>query len=46
MPGLSLHGRFDPRDIARIRQSFVELGILDHEPDMAALYTEKYLPAP
>jgi ABC-type nitrate/sulfonate/bicarbonate transport system substrate-binding protein len=46
MPGLSLHGRFDPRDIARIRQSFVELGILDHEPDMTALYTEKYLPAP
>jgi NitT/TauT family transport system substrate-binding protein len=46
MPGLSPDGRFDPRDIARIGQSFVELGVLDHEPDMAKLYTEQYLPAP
>ena len=46
MPGLSRDGKFDPRDLARIGQSFVELGILAHAPDMAKLYTEQYLPAP
>jgi ABC-type nitrate/sulfonate/bicarbonate transport system substrate-binding protein len=45
MPGLSRDGRFDPRDVARIGQSFVELKLLPREPDMAPLYTEKYLPA-
>jgi NitT/TauT family transport system substrate-binding protein len=45
MPGLSADGRFDPRDIARIGQSYVELKILPKEPDMAKLYTEAYLPA-
>ncbi|HZT50490.1 MAG TPA: ABC transporter substrate-binding protein [Stellaceae bacterium] len=44
MPGMSADGRFDPRDIERIGQSYVELGILDKAPDMAALYTEAYLP--
>ena len=44
MPGLSVDGRFDPKDLERIRQSFVELHVLDHEPDMAKLYTEQYLP--
>lgn len=44
MPGLSADGRFDPRDITRIRQSFVELGLLDKEPDMGKLYTEEFLP--
>jgi len=45
MPGLSRDGRFDPQDLARIGQSFVELHVLDREPDMAKLYTEQYLPA-
>ena len=44
MPGLSLDGRFDPQDIARIGQSFVELHLLDQEPDMRGLYTDDYLP--
>lgn len=44
MPGLSADGRFDPRDIARIGQSYVELGILAQEPDMAKLYTDAFLP--
>jgi ABC-type nitrate/sulfonate/bicarbonate transport system substrate-binding protein len=44
MPGISRDGRFDPRDIARIGQSFVELGLLDREPEMAKLYTEDFLP--
>jgi NitT/TauT family transport system substrate-binding protein len=44
MAGISRDGRFDPRDVERIRQSFVELGLLDREPDMADLYTEDFLP--
>jgi hypothetical protein len=42
--GFSSDGKFDPRDLTRIGQSFVELHILDHEPDMAKLYTESFLP--
>jgi ABC-type nitrate/sulfonate/bicarbonate transport system substrate-binding protein len=44
MPGLSLDGKFDPRDIDRIGQSFVELHLLPQEPDMRKLYTDDYLP--
>ncbi len=43
MPGISADGRFDPKDLERIGQSFVELHVLDREPDMAKLYTEQYL---
>ena len=45
MPGLSADGKFDPRDVTRIGQSYVELKILPKQPDMAKLYTEAYLPA-
>ena len=41
---LSDDGRFNPRALDTIRRSFVDLKILDHEPDMAKLYTEKFLP--
>ncbi len=44
MPGISGDGHFDPQDVRRIGQSFVELHLLDQEPDMAKLYTEQYLP--
>ena len=44
MPGISRDGRFDPQDLQRIGQSFVELHVLDREPDMAKLFTEQYLP--
>lgn len=44
MPGISIDGRFDPKDVERIGQSYVELGILPKEPDMAKLYTEEFLP--
>jgi ABC-type nitrate/sulfonate/bicarbonate transport system substrate-binding protein len=37
-------GHFDRDTVARIGKSFVDLGILDHEPDMAPLYTERFLP--
>ena len=41
----SSDGRFDAKALDTIRRSFVDLKILDKEPDMAALYTEKLLPA-
>jgi NitT/TauT family transport system substrate-binding protein len=41
----SADGRFDGKALDTIRRSFVELKILDKEPDMATLYTEKFLPA-
>jgi NitT/TauT family transport system substrate-binding protein len=44
MPGISTDGKFDPRDVARIGESFVELHLLDKEPDMRTLYTDEYLP--
>jgi NitT/TauT family transport system substrate-binding protein len=40
----STDGRFDGKALQTIRRSFVELKILDKEPDMATLYTEKFLP--
>lgn len=45
MPAQSRDGHHDPKIIARTAESFVELGILDHKPDMAKLYTEAFLPA-
>jgi ABC-type nitrate/sulfonate/bicarbonate transport system substrate-binding protein len=44
MPMFSDTGRFDPRALAVLRKSYVELKILDAEPDMSALYTEAFLP--
>jgi ABC-type nitrate/sulfonate/bicarbonate transport system substrate-binding protein len=45
VPHLSLTGRFDPKGIAAIARSYLDLKILDHEPDMSKLYTEKFLSA-
>jgi ABC-type nitrate/sulfonate/bicarbonate transport system substrate-binding protein len=44
VPELRLNGRFDPKGLAAIARSYVQLKILDHEPDMSKLYTEKFLP--
>jgi NitT/TauT family transport system substrate-binding protein len=44
MPEFSDDGRFDRAALAVLRRSFVELELLDHEPDMAQLYTEALLP--
>jgi hypothetical protein len=41
---LSADGRFRPAALDAIRRSFVDLKILEREPDMATLYTEKFLP--
>jgi ABC-type nitrate/sulfonate/bicarbonate transport system substrate-binding protein len=44
MPSLSDTGRFDPKGLATLARSFVEMKLFPAEPDMAKLYTEKFLP--
>jgi NitT/TauT family transport system substrate-binding protein len=44
VPLLSLTGRFDSKGLAALARSYVELKIVDKEPDMKKLYTEKFLP--
>lgn len=44
MPMFSDHGRFDPKALAVLRRSFVEMKTLPQEPDMAKLTTEAFLP--
>jgi ABC-type nitrate/sulfonate/bicarbonate transport system substrate-binding protein len=46
MPELSSDGRHDSSAMERAARSFVELGILDHQPDMAKLYSEGFLSSP
>jgi NitT/TauT family transport system substrate-binding protein len=41
----SADGKFDRAALDVLRRSFVELELLDHEPDMAPLFTEALLPA-
>jgi ABC-type nitrate/sulfonate/bicarbonate transport system substrate-binding protein len=45
MRTLSSDLSFDPRALAVLSRSFVELGILAKEPDMAQLYTSQFIPA-
>jgi ABC-type nitrate/sulfonate/bicarbonate transport system substrate-binding protein len=45
MPMFSDTGRFDPKALAVLSKSFVELKTLSEEPDMSKLYTEAFLPA-
>ena len=44
MPMFTDSGKFDPKALAVLRKSYVELKILDQEPDMCTLYTEALLP--
>jgi ABC-type nitrate/sulfonate/bicarbonate transport system substrate-binding protein len=44
MPMFSDTGRFNPKALAVLRQSFVQMGVLDKAPDMSKLYTERFLP--
>ena len=44
MPEVTTDGHFNPKALATLSRSFVELGLLDKEPDMTTLYTEAYLP--
>jgi NitT/TauT family transport system substrate-binding protein len=44
MPMFSDHGRFNPKALAVLSRSFVEMKTLPAEPDMSKLYTEAFLP--
>ncbi|HXE27117.1 MAG TPA: ABC transporter substrate-binding protein [Stellaceae bacterium] len=44
MNDFSITGRFDPKALAVLARSFVEMKTLPAEPDMSKLYTEKLLP--
>jgi NitT/TauT family transport system substrate-binding protein len=44
MPMFSDTGNFDPRALAVLSRSFVEMKTLPSEPDMSTLYTETFLP--
>jgi NitT/TauT family transport system substrate-binding protein len=43
-PMITDNGHFDAKGLATIRESLVEMKMLDTAPDMATLYTEKFLP--
>jgi NitT/TauT family transport system substrate-binding protein len=44
MPMFTDDGHFDPKALAVLSRSFVEMKILPSEPDMSKLYTEAFLP--
>jgi hypothetical protein len=37
-------GRFNPKALATLSRSYVDLKFLPAEPDMSKLYTEEFLP--
>jgi len=45
IPMLSDDGKFDPKGLAVLAQSFVDMHTLPEKPDMSKLHTEKFLPA-
>ena len=45
MPMFSETGRFEPGALATLQRSFVELKLIDKEPDLMKYCTEQYLPA-
>jgi ABC-type nitrate/sulfonate/bicarbonate transport system substrate-binding protein len=45
MPMFSATGRFEPPALATIRRSFVDLGLIDKQPDLTKYCTEQFLPA-
>ena len=44
MPMFSDDGKFNPKALATLAASYVELQLLPQAPDMAKLYTEAFLP--
>ena len=44
MDGFEADGRFDPKALAVLKSSFVEMGILDHEPKDSELFTAQFVP--
>lgn len=46
LPMYLTDGHFDPKALAVLARSYVEMGNLQAEPDMKKLYTEAFLPPP
>jgi NitT/TauT family transport system substrate-binding protein len=44
MGGFEDDGRFDPKALAMLKSSFVEMGILHSEPEDSALFTAQFVP--
>jgi ABC-type nitrate/sulfonate/bicarbonate transport system substrate-binding protein len=44
IPMFNDSGRFDPKALAVLRKSYIDMNLLPTEPDMSKLYTEKFLP--
>jgi hypothetical protein len=44
MPMFTDDGKFPPSAMAVLQTSFVELQLLDKEPDLTKYYTEEFLP--
>jgi NitT/TauT family transport system substrate-binding protein len=44
MPMLSLDGRFNPKALDVLANSFVDMHLLPEKPDMSRLYTDAFLP--
>lgn len=44
IPKMSRNGRFDPKGLATLAGSYVEMKTFPKAPDMAKFYTEKFLP--
>jgi hypothetical protein len=44
MPMFSDNGQFEPKAMAVLTKSYVEMGTLPQEPDPKTLYTEAFLP--
>jgi ABC-type nitrate/sulfonate/bicarbonate transport system substrate-binding protein len=44
MPELTSNGKHEPAMMQRVADSFLELKLLDHKPDIEKLYTNKFLP--
>jgi ABC-type nitrate/sulfonate/bicarbonate transport system substrate-binding protein len=44
MPMFSADGKFNPKAMAVLSRSYVDLKILPTEPDMSIFYTEEFLP--
>jgi NitT/TauT family transport system substrate-binding protein len=44
MPMMELDGQFDPEGLELIKQSFVDLGMLDKKPSDDQMLTRQFLP--
>jgi NitT/TauT family transport system substrate-binding protein len=44
MPAFSRTGKFEPKALAVLKNSFIEMKLLPSVPDLATLYTERFLP--